>query len=245
MKQKLIFYNILCYMKNNDNLNDLQKKLGFYFKDSDLLTQALTHSSFANEHGLEHNERLEFLGDAVLELCISRVLFFGFPDASEGHLTKLRAGLVSEQSLARVARSLSLGECIYLGKGEEHQGGRDRDSVLSDTLEAVLGAVYLDSGYSASQECIQKVFREFIPESFELMPSFKDYKSRLQEATQSLFKARPVYILVESTGPEHEKIYRVQVELPNGMKVDASESSVKKAEQKAAGKAIRMLSRNS
>ncbi len=229
-------------MDTMDNLENLQIKLGYFFKDSNLLTQALTHSSFANEHSLENNERLEFLGDAVLELCISRVLFFGFPDASEGHLTKLRAGLVSEYSLARVARFLSLGDCILLGKGEEHQGGRDRDSVLSDTLEAVLGAVYLDSGYSAALECIQKVFKEYIPESLEFLPSCKDYKSRLQEATQSLFKARPVYTLMDSIGPEHEKIYRVQVELPNGVKVDARESSVKKAEQKAAGKAIRKLS---
>ena len=226
-----------------DNLEDIQKKLGYFFKDADLLVLALTHSSFANEHGLENNERLEFLGDAVLEICISRILFFGFPDASEGHLTKLRAGLVSESSLARVARFLSLGDYIFLGKGEEYQGGRDRDSVLSDTLEAVLGAVFLDAGYSAAQECIEKVFREFIPESLELLPSYKDYKSRLQEATQSLFKARPVYTLLESTGPEHEKIYRVQVELPNKMKIDARDSSVKKAEQKAAGKAIMELSR--
>jgi ribonuclease-3 len=231
-------------MELMNNPDDLQKKLGFFFKDTELLTRALTHSSFANEHGLEHNERLEFLGDAVLELCISRILFFGFPDASEGHLTRLRAGLVSEPSLARVARSLSLGDYILLGKGEEQQGGRDRDSVLSDTLEAVLGAVYLDSGYSAAQKCIQKVFKEFMPESFELLPSCKDYKSRLQEVTQSIFKARPVYTLQESTGPEHEKIYRVQVELPDGTKIDATESSVKKAEQKAAGKAIKVLSRN-
>lgn len=230
-------------MEIMDNLDDLQKKLGYFFKDSHLLSLALTHSSFANEHSLESNERLEFLGDAVLELCISRVLFFGFIDASEGHLTKLRAGLVSEPSLARVARNLCLGDYIFLGKGEEHQGGRDRDSVLSDTLEAVLGAVYLDAGYSAAQECIQNVFKEFIPESLELLPSYKDYKSRLQEATQSLFKARPVYTLLESTGPEHEKIYRVQVELPNKMKIDATESSVKKAEQKAAGRAIRELSK--
>lgn len=228
-------------MKNRDNL---QNKLKYRFKDSSLLTQALTHSSFANENSLVHNERLEFLGDAVLELCISRVLFFAFPDAPEGQLTKLRAGLVSEFSLARVSRMLSLGKYIFLGKGEEHQGGRDRDSVLSDTLEAVLGAVYLDSGYTAAQDCIQELFKPFIPKSVEVLPSCKDYKSRLQEATQSLFKARPVYSLLESIGPEHEKVYRVQVELPNGKFVEARESSVKKAEQKAAGKAIRELTRN-
>ena len=225
-----------------DNLENLQQKLGCRFKDHKLLTLSLTHSSFANENSLEHNERLEFLGDAVLELCISRVLYFEFSDASEGHLTQLRAGLVSEPSLARVARDLSLGDYIFLGRGEEYQGGRDRDSVLADTLEAVLGAVYLDSGYDAAKDCIEKIFRKFIPKRVEMLSPFKDYKSRLQEATQSLFKARPVYSLLESIGPEHEKIYRVQVELPNGLKVEARESSVKKAEQKAASKAIRELS---
>lgn len=228
-----------------DNSDILQKKLGYFFKDESLLQLALTHSSYANEHGLEHNERLEFLGDAVLELCISRILFYGFPKASEGHLTKLRAGLVSEPSLARVARYLDLGGYISLGKGEEFQGGRARDSVLSDTLEAILGAVYLDSGYDEAHKCIKKIFKDFIPESVEMIPKYKDYKSRLQEATQSLFKARPIYALLESTGPEHEKIYRVQVELPNGAKVDATASSVKKAEQKAAGEAIKELSKSS
>ncbi|WP_435050746.1 ribonuclease III [Desulfonatronovibrio magnus] len=228
-----------------ENQELIQKKIGYYFKHKDLLSQALTHSSYANEHGIEHNERLEFLGDAVLELCISRILFYSFPEASEGHLTKLRAGLVSEPSLARIARTLSLGDYILLGKGEDHQGGRERDSVLSDTLEAVLGAVYLDSGYETAHECIKKIFMNFIPDSVESLPSCKDYKSRLQEATQSLFKARPVYALMESSGPEHEKTYRVRVELPNGVYVDASASSVKKAEQKAAGKAIQELSRAS
>lgn len=224
------------------NLGELQKRFGYFFVNDDLLEMALTHSSFANEHGLVHNERLEFLGDAVLELCISRMLFFGFPEASEGHLTKLRAGLVSEPSLAKVARSLSLGDFIFLGKGEEHQGGRDRDSVLSDTLEALLGAVYLDSGYASAQRCIEKIFKDFVPKSLEAVPAFKDYKSRLQEATQSLFKARPVYTLLDSAGPEHEKEYLVQVELPNGIRIEARDSSVKKAEQKAAGKAIMQLS---
>lgn len=228
-----------------DSLDILQTELNYFFRDRELLARALTHSSFANEHGLEHNERLEFLGDAVLELCISRLLYFEFSEASEGHLTKLRAGLVSEPSLARVARYLSLGRHIFLGRGEESQGGRDRDSVLSDVLEAVLGAVYLDSGYEAAQKCISRIFREFIPDSLENIPSCKDYKSRLQEATQSLFKARPVYTLLESTGPEHEKIYRVQVCLPNGLAVEASDSSVKKAEQKAAGRAIRDLANTS
>ncbi|MFW6005506.1 MAG: ribonuclease III [Desulfonatronovibrionaceae bacterium] len=220
------------------NLAELQKILGYTFRDEDLLLLALTHSSHANEKGTENNERLEFLGDAVLELCISRILFYRFDKAAEGHLTRLRAALVSEGSLARIARHISLGKYIFLGRGEEYQGGRSRDSVLSDTLEALLGAIYLDSGYEEAYECIKQLFQPFIPESVDRIPLNKDYKSRLQEATQSMFKERPVYTLVGSAGPEHEKTYTVRVDLPDGFQVQATAKSVKKAEQKAAGKVL-------
>ncbi len=221
--------------------DELEKRLGYRFNSRDLLLQALTHSSYANERNLEHNERIEFLGDAVLELCVSNLLFLRFPRASEGELTRLRAALVSEPSLSRAARAMSLGRFVLLGKGEEQQGGRDRDSVLADTLEAVLGAVYLDSGYNEAYACIANLFEEYLPERVDVLPVSRDYKSRLQENTQCLFKARPVYTLLESFGPEHEKIYRVQVELPNGIKIEAQDSSMKKAEQNAAGKALQYL----
>nr|WP_244156292.1 ribonuclease III [Desulfonatronospira thiodismutans] len=222
-------------------LDELQDKIGYRYQDPELLVRALTHSSYANERHMEHNERLEFLGDAVLELCISNVLFFRFPRAPEGHLTRLRAALVSEPTLARLARSLTLGDYIFLGRGEELQGGRDRDSVLADTLEAILGAVYLDSGYDGAFECIAALFEDFIPDRVEALPVSKDFKSRLQEKTQGLFRARPVYTLIDSYGPEHEKIYRVQVELPDGTGIEAMAGSVKKAEQKAASKALEYL----
>jgi len=222
-------------------LDELQDKLGYRYKNPELLVRALTHSSYANERHMEHNERLEFLGDAVLELCISNVLFFRFPRAAEGHLTRLRAALVSEPTLARLARSLTLGDYIFLGRGEEQQGGRDRDAVLADTLEAILGSIYLDSGYDGAFECISALFEELIPERVEVLPASKDFKSRLQEKTQGLFRARPVYSLLDSYGPEHEKIYRVQVELPDGTGIEARAGSVKKAEQKAASRALKHL----
>ncbi len=222
-------------------LDELQGKLGYRYQDTDLLVRALTHSSYANERQMEHNERLEFLGDAVLELCISNTLFSRFPQAAEGHLTRLRAALVSEPTLARLARSLPLGEYIFLGKGEEQQGGRDRDSVLADTLEALLGSIYLDSGYDEACACIGNLFEEYIPERVELLPATKDFKSRLQEKTQGIFRARPVYTLLDSFGPEHEKEYLVQVELPDGVCIEARGGSVKKAEQTAASKALDYL----
>jgi len=219
-------------------LEELQDKLGYRYNDPELLVRALTHSSYANERHMEHNERLEFLGDAVLELCISNVLFSRFPRAAEGHLTRLRAALVSEPSLARLARSLTLGDYLFLGRGEKQQGGQDRDSVLADTLEAILGSIYLDSGYDGAFQCISALFEDLIPENVQVLPASKDFKSRLQEKTQELFRARPVYSLLESYGPEHEKIYRVQVELPDGTCIEARAGSVKKAEQKTACKAL-------
>ncbi len=222
-------------------LEVLQQKLGYRYNDPDLLLQALTHSSYANERHLEHNERLEFLGDAVLELSISNLLFYSFPKAAEGDMTKLRASLVSEPTLAYVARGLNLGQYIRLGKGEEQQGGRDRDSVLADTLEAVLGSMYLDSSYNECYEYVIRLFEDLLPEQIDVLSNSKDYKSRLQESTQCLFKARPVYTLIDSYGPEHEKTYLVQVELPNGSRIQARASSVKKAEQSAADKALKHL----
>ncbi len=230
-------------MNNLQELNELQQNLGYAYKDQELLIMALTHSSFANERQLEHNERVEFLGDAVLELCISHILFLKFPSSTEGQLTRLRAALVSEASLARVARTLSLGKYIFLGKGEEQQGGRDRDAVLADTLEAILGSIFIDSGYYQAYECIFALFAGELPESADVLPASKDYKSRLQESTQHLFKARPVYTLVDSFGPEHEKRYLIQVELPDGSCIQAQAGSVKKAEQAAAGRALKYLDR--
>jgi ribonuclease-3 len=221
-------------------VGSLQRAIHYEFSQVKLLVTALTHSSFANEHDTQSNERMEFLGDAVVEICISTELYNKFPDIPEGELTRLRANLVSEPGLARVARAIGLGDYLLLGRGEAAQGGRDRDSVLSDALEAVLGAVYLDGGFGAVQPCIASLFAPFWPEYPE-KPRPKDYKSKLQELTQKYDKARPTYQLLSSEGPEHAKIYIVQVTLPSGEILVARDTSLKKAEQKVAQSALDLL----
>ncbi len=223
-------------------LTRLQESIHYRFTQVKLLETALTHSSHANEQGgdMEHNERLEFLGDAVLELSVSERLFAMFPHAREGHLTRMRAKLVSKPALAVLAKELNLDSYLLLGKGEESQGGRDRDSLLSDAFEAVLGAVFLDGGYAEALRVVTLLLESRWPDEPEGGRS-KDYKSRLQELTQKRFKERPVYSLAGSKGPEHAKIFEVLLTLPDGRAVSAEGPSVKRAEQKAAGLALKQL----
>lgn len=221
-------------------LEKLQEAISYRFGQVKLLGLAMTHSSYANEQGCDHNERLEFLGDAVLELAVSEELFNRFPEAPEGALTKLRAKLVNMPSLAEMAKSLGLESYIYLGKGEESQGGRERDSLLSDAFEALLGAVFLDNGYSAARDVVLGLFAPSWPQEVE-PPKVRDFKSRLQELTQRDQKSRPIYRLMGSSGPEHEKLFEVEVVLPDGRTVHAKGSSVKKAEQAAARTALKLL----
>ena len=227
-------------MKLTQTIHVAENKINYVFNDKNLLSQALTHSSYANEHGLGNNERLEFLGDAVLELSISQEIYRRYPEASEGDMTRLRSSLVNEGCLASIARDIGLGSCLFLGKGEQTQGGGHRDSVLSDALEAILSAIFLDGGYNKAQLCILFLFQEKWPKDITRPPK-KDYKSQLQEETQKLFKKRPVYTLVDSYGPEHDKIYKVQVTLPEGEKFIAKSGNVKKAEQNSACNALQYL----
>lgn len=222
-----------------DRLAAIQTELDYRFGQPAHLLRALTHSSYANEHqlALESNERLEFLGDAVLELAISECLFQRFSTAHEGQLTRIRSRLVKEKTLAQLARKLGLDRSILLGRGEESQGGRDRDSLLADALEALLGAVFLDGGYPAAQEFVSRVFQDLLPESPDL-PKVKDYKTRLQEITQQRFKKRPIYVQLGTSGPDHARIYEVEVRLPEGPSFAAAGASLKKAEQNAARMAI-------
>ncbi len=221
--------------------NELQNCIHHRFDQVKFLTMALTHSSYANEQeGKDDNERLEFLGDAVLELCISEEGFKRFPDVPEGGLTRIRSQLVKEKSLAELARELRLDKYVLLGKGEELQGGRERDALLADTFEAVLGAVFLDGGFETAKKTILHIFREKWPEQAE-MPETKDYKSRLQEVSQDRFKDRPVYALAEARGPEHGKVFDVNVSLPSGEIYRGQGTSVKRAEQDAARKALDAL----
>ena len=225
---------------NDAVLDTLQRQVGYVFRRGDILLTALTHSSYANEQSRPHNERLEFLGDAVLELVVSAELYDRYRDAPEGVLTKMRARLVSLPSLAAMARELGLEHCLFLGKGEESQGGRLRDSLLSDAFEALLGAVFEDGGFEAAKAVVLSLFRDRWPGEDE-PPRAKDFKSQLQELTQRQFKARPVYRLAGSFGPEHDKRFEVSVDLPGGTSVSAQGASVKKAEQAAAQMALELL----
>jgi ribonuclease-3 len=226
----------------DEHLSGVQDCIDYHFSQVKLLRSALIHSSYANERedASEDNERLEFLGDAVLELCVSEEVFRRFPEATEGQMTRIRSGLVKEKSLADAARSLRLDQYLLLGKGEESQGGRQRDSLLADALEAVFGAVFLDGGFLAAKTLILRLFGESWPDTPEVRAA-KDHKSRLQEITQQRFRTLPVYRLESTDGPEHAKVFRVEVALSDGRVFFGQGGSVKRAEQVAAATAIRAL----
>lgn len=217
----------------------IERALDYRFRNRALLHMALTHSSWANENAdsTMHNERQEFLGDAVLELCVSWELFTRFPEAREGDLTCLRSYLVSSPALAERAREVGLDGCLRLGRGEESQGGRCRDALLGDALEAVLGAVFEDGGHAAACHAVGHIYRHHWPDSLERDPA-KDFKTHLQEVTQRIHKDRPVYVLVGSHGPEHAKRFEVRLDLPGGMSFTADGPSLKRAEQEAARAAL-------
>jgi ribonuclease III len=223
-------------------LTALQEDIHYRFRQVKLLELALSHSSWANERGCpdESNERLEFLGDAVLELCVSQEIYRRYGDADEGLLTKVRSRLVKTSTLAEVARSLRLDRSLRLGRGEETQGGRERDGLLADSLEALFGAVFLDGGFDAGKGLVLRLLADRFPETASAPPA-RDYKSRLQEITQQTHRERPVYVLAESSGPEHSKVFAVEVALPDGQRFRAEGGSLKKAEQAAAALALSRL----
>ena len=191
------------------DLNEFQSKIGYTFKNQHLLEQALTHSSYANEkHMKKHsdNERLEFLGDAVLEIVSSEFLFINYPQKPEGELTKLRASIVCEPTLALCTKPLDLGKYLRLGRGEDHTGGRKRKSILSDALEAVIGAIYLDGGFTNAKEFVLR----FIMTDIENKQLFYDSKTILQEMVQSQGEEPLVYELLGEKGPDHNKTFEVR-----------------------------------
>ncbi|MBN2141372.1 MAG: ribonuclease III [Desulfovibrionaceae bacterium] len=225
-----------------EDLNALQEDIHYRFGQVKLLAQALTHSSWANEQGggLSDNERLEFLGDAVLELCVSEEAFRRYPEAPEGALTQVRSRLVKEKTLAGLARALGLDVFVRLGRGEEIQGGRQRNSLLADTLEALIGAVFLDGGFGQARALVSRLFEDCWAAAADLSGG-KDFKSRLQEHTQRLNRERPVYALKNSFGPEHDKVFEVELSLPDGGTFRAQGQSLKRAEQAAARLALEHL----
>lgn len=220
----------------------LEERLGYSFRNRALLETALTHSSYANENrasGIVCNERLEFLGDSVLGVTVADFLYRHFPDMPEGRMTRLRAELVCEQSLHRVALELHLGDYLRLGKGEEHNGGRKRASILSDAVEAVIAAMYLDAGMETAAEFIHRCLLDDV-RAIET-PSFTDYKTSLQELVQRHSGQVLSYELVGEEGPDHAKTFRVQVCL-NGEPLGRGTGRTKKeAEQTAAANALEAL----
>lgn len=218
----------------------LEERIGYRFNDRALLKQAITHSSFTNEQKIRKNqnyERLEFLGDAVLELVSSEFLFREHAGMPEGELTKLRASMVCEPSLAFCARDLELGKFILLGRGEENTGGRRRDSIVSDVMEAVIGAIYLDGGMDAARAFIDR----FVLSDLEDKQLFYDSKSNLQELAQGKLKKELEYRLLEESGPEHDKLFRVSVRMESEILGTGEGRTKKAAEQQAAYRALLLL----
>ena len=218
----------------NHQFELLEKKSGYHFQNPLLLKQAMTHSSYANEHkakGYHDNERLEFLGDAVLEVVSSEFLFRNYPALPEGDLTKLRASIVWEPTLALCARALDLGDFLLLGKGEEHTGGRKRDSIVSDAMEALIGAIYLDGGFASAKEFVHR----FIMTDIEHKKLFYDSKTILQEQVQKNWHDGEIaYVLTGEEGPDHDKTFLVDLYVAGEKKSSGKGRTKKAAEQDAA-----------
>lgn len=224
----------------NQDIKELQNKIGYTFKNQNLLVNALIHSSYANEkrlHKYECNERLEFLGDAVLELVSSEFLFKENKTKPEGELTKLRASMVCEQALAFCARQICLGQYLLLGKGEDATGGRERESVVSDAMEALIGAIYIDGGFANAKEFIHK----FILNDLEHKKLFFDSKTILQEVVQANFSDNISYRLLKEEGPDHNKMFEMAVYIGENMYAKGQGKNKKAAEQEAAYSTILML----
>ena len=219
---------------------EIEHRIGYTFHNPDLLEKALTHSSYSNEHRLgklNNNERLEFLGDAVLEVVSSEFLYKKYPERPEGELTKQRASMVCEQTLALCARDLELGSYLLLGRGEDMTGGRERASVTSDAMEAMIGAIYLDGGFANAKEYIDR----FILNDIENKQLFFDSKTILQEIVQGEMECEPVYELTGEEGPNHNKKFTVQVLIREQVYGTGSGRTKKAAEQEAAYAALLKL----
>jgi ribonuclease-3 len=219
------------------DLSILENKLGYRFKDRTLLKTALTHKSSKQPY---NNERLEFLGDAVLDLIVGEYLYHKFPNVSEGELSKLRASLVNEKGFEQLARLINLGEYIYLSLAEENNNGRQKPSILSNAFEALIGAVYLESGLEKATEVSLKLLEKAYPK-IDLATVFKDYKTTLQEITQAHMGVTPQYIVTGSSGPDHKKEFVIMVKINDREVAQAKGKSKKEAQQEAAKQAIEKL----
>lgn len=220
------------------DIKELEQKTGYSFRDKDMLRQAMCHSSYANEHRvgqIHDNERLEFLGDAVLEVVSSDFLYHRYPKMAEGELTKLRASIVCEPTLALCAKEIDLGSYLLLGKGEEHTGGRLRNSIISDAMEALIGAIYLDGGFVNARNFIER----FVLTDIEHKKLFYDSKTILQEIVQRDHRSDEInYVITGEEGPDHAKVFLVEVQIGGVVEGTGRGSTKKAAEQEAAYRAI-------
>ena len=215
-------------------------KIGYEFKDVGLLKTAVTHTSYANEHrreNIKHNERLEFLGDAVLSVVVAEHLFLVNPDVEEGELTKARSSMVCEGALAEFARDIHLGEYMYLGKGETKNHGNERDSILSDCFEALIAAIYLDGGFRAAEKFIHR----HVLQEAEVVELSRDYKTELQEVVQQNPEEKIRYVHTGESGPDHDKTFEVEIWLNSNVIAKGTGRSKKQAEQNAACEALRLM----
>lgn len=229
--------------EDKDILKRFEKRIGYKFKRREHLKRALTHKSFTNEFRMpatENNERYEYLGDAVLELSISHLLMERFPDHPEGELSKLRAAVVNETQLAEIAKDICLGDYLYLGKGEDQTGGRLKPSLLSDALEAVFGAVYLDRGFEKAFGVVERRYEEIL-ERAGGVGFIRDYKTKLQEVSQGRFRAVPRYRMVSERGPDHKKLFEIHLYIRDELWGVGKGLSKKAAEQAAAREALEKL----
>lgn len=230
-------------MEIRDCEEALQTRIGYRFGNPDLLRESLTHKSFSNERpgeAVPHSERLEFLGDAVLDLAVSCRIFRDFPALPEGELTRIRAEVVSEKGLAAVARELDLGSCLLLGRGEERSGGREKESLIADALEALLGAVFCDGGFDRAASVIETLFGPSVVLSAGRKTGI-DHKTRLQEVVQARHGHPPVYVLTRTEGPDHQRLYTVEVRLDDRTIGVGQGRNKKGAEQAAACEALARL----
>lgn len=221
-------------------MEPLESRIQYKFRNSLLLAEALTHPSLAYESARPHfdNQRLEFLGDAVLQLAVTEALYARFPEFSEGQLTKLRSQLVSRKALAKFASAISLGDYVLLGKGEEASGGRKRHSTLADAFEALVGAMYLDSGIPSARDLILRVCSEEI-DAIEASPLEKNPKGELQEHLQAIEPEAPIYRIISETGPDHRRVFQSEVTWRGGLLATGKGKSKKEAEIRAAAEALR------
>lgn len=224
------------------DLGRFETDIHYHFRDKHLLLEALSHSSYANEKRKTRNsnERLEFLGDSVLSIVVSEFLFHKYPNMPEGELTKLRASMVCEKALHVFAQEIHLGEFLLLGKGEEHTGGRERSSILADAFEAVIAAIFLDGGMDAAKRHILRFIPDD-PEEEKKPMGFHDYKTRLQEVVQKNPEEKVEYVLVNESGPDHDKAFQVEVRLNSNVIGTGVGHSKKAAEQLAAKEALSLM----